>query len=505
MKKRIILILGIILLIICSLAVYVLFIRPDTGLVMEIKSPLRTMGNLSIRDIVFATDDFYFYPETVDAEEGWLRVPENRDIQNSRMITIHFIRFKSINKNHGYPVVYLAGGPGGSGTHSAAGDRYQLFMKMREVGDVIALDQRGAYGTDYYTPCPVSWKYPLDKPANVEVLDGIMKSYLDNCEKQVGDSISIAGYNSKESAEDIDDLRKALGVEKLNLWGISYGTHLAFAYLRYFPDHVNKMVLAGVEGPNDTFKMPSQIDTVLKRINNEILADESARKVMPDFIGSFRSTLKKLKNNPVTVTVTDERTNEKHSVVLGPLDLQLALYSLMGEREHIAEIVKHLYPIFHGDYTDLARLIYRGKSRNRELIMNVAMDCASGVTADRLAEIEKESKTSLIGYAPNFKLMARYSAWSKFDLGDQFRSPISSDVPALFISGTLDAKTPPVNASEIIKGFPNGKQLIIDGASHDDDLFLSSQKIGEEILTFFKTRNTDIDAVHLDPIEFSLP
>ena len=37
---------------------------------MEIKSPLRTMGNLSIRDIVFATDDFYFYPETVDAEEG---------------------------------------------------------------------------------------------------------------------------------------------------------------------------------------------------------------------------------------------------------------------------------------------------------------------------------------------------------------------------------------------------------------------------------------------------
>ncbi len=173
-------------------------------------------------------------------------------------------------------------------------------------------------------------------------------------------------------------------------------------------------------------------------------ADESARKVMPDFIGSFRSTLKKLKNNPVTVTVTDERTNEKHSVVLGPLDLQLALYSLMGEREHIAEIVKHLYPIFHGDYTDLARLIYRGKSRNRELIMNVAMDCASGVTADRLAEIEKESKNIINrDIHRNFKLMARYSAWSKFDLGDQFRSPISSDVPALFISGTLDRKTPP--------------------------------------------------------------
>src|SRR3546814_18583991 len=40
-------------------------------------------------------------------------------------------------------LVYLAGGPGGSGISAAEGPRFELFMALREVADVIALDQRG--------------------------------------------------------------------------------------------------------------------------------------------------------------------------------------------------------------------------------------------------------------------------------------------------------------------------------------------------------------------------
>jgi hypothetical protein len=47
----------------------------------------------------------------------------------------------------------------------------------------------------------------------------------------------------------------------------------------------------------------------------------------------------------------------------------------------------------------------------------------------------------------------------------------------LFISGTLDAKTPISNAEEIKRGFPKGMHLIIDGATHCNPLFLSSPKI----------------------------
>ncbi|MDQ3819716.1 MAG: alpha/beta hydrolase, partial [Acidobacteriota bacterium] len=69
-------------------------------------------------------------------------MPENRSDPKSRLIEIVFVRFKSTAKNPGPPIIYLAGGPGNSGIDQARGNRFPLFMAMREFGDVIALDQR---------------------------------------------------------------------------------------------------------------------------------------------------------------------------------------------------------------------------------------------------------------------------------------------------------------------------------------------------------------------------
>src|SRR5215204_3406766 len=81
--------------------------------------------------------------QKVDVEFGELTVPENRQRPNSRLIQLAFVRFKSTSQNPASPIVYLAGGSGGSGISAARGTRFPLFMAMREVADVIALDQRG--------------------------------------------------------------------------------------------------------------------------------------------------------------------------------------------------------------------------------------------------------------------------------------------------------------------------------------------------------------------------
>lgn len=57
-------------------------------------------------------------------------------------------------------------------------------------------------------------------------------------------------------------------------------------------------------------------------------------------------------------------------------------------------------------------------------------------------------------------------AWGVPDLGPGFRSPVSSGLPVLFVSGTLDAHTPAANAKEVLAGFPNGRHLIVDGGAH---------------------------------------
>ena len=56
------------------------------------------------------------------------------------------------------------------------------------------------------------------------------------------------------------------------------------------------------------------------------------------------------------------------------------------------------------------------------------------------------------------------------DLGAGFRAPIRSDVPTLFISGTLDNNTPPFQAEEMKWGFTRATHLIVENAGHEDTM-----------------------------------
>ena len=104
------------------------------------------------RQIMFAAQS----GEKVEAFEGSFSVPENRSNTKSRMLTLHYVRFPSTAKKPGSPIIYLAGGPGGSGIDTAKRERLPLFMAMREFGDVIALDQRGTGASNDLPNCKSS-------------------------------------------------------------------------------------------------------------------------------------------------------------------------------------------------------------------------------------------------------------------------------------------------------------------------------------------------------------
>ena len=75
--------------------------------------------------------------------------------------------------------------------------------------------------------------------------------------------------------------------------------------------------------------------------------------------------------------------------------------------------------------------------------------------------------------------------------------------PYLFISGTLDVRTPPSNAEEVRKGFSNSVHLIVDGAVHSDPLFLSSPKIKEVMLEFMRGEKLSTTTITLPPLELA--
>jgi pimeloyl-ACP methyl ester carboxylesterase len=437
--------------------------------------------NLTIKPYVFENSK----KEKVEAELGRLKVPENRKKKNGKMIELAFVRFKSTSKNPGFPIIYLAGGPGGSGIQSAKYGRFPLFMAMREFGDVIALDQRGTGDSKPNLSCQNKIDLPFDKPLTRENLIKEESEKLKTCAAEFEkNGVDVSAYHTLENASDLNDLREALGVRKISLWGISYGTHLTLVTIRKYGQYIDKAILAGVEGVDDTYKLPKYTQDLMVDLDKRLKEDPELSKVIPDFLGLVKTVHQRLEKEPVVVELTDPKTEQKFNITLGKYDLQYLFSAFSGSNEAQALYPKLYYDMSNGDFTFLAQQIARYRKGNASSVMSIAMDCASGLSQKRQVQIQTEMPNALFSNAINdpFPEICNSVNYTKVD--KSFYKPVKSDVPVLFISGTLDGRTPVSNAEIAAKGFLNISHLIIDGAGHSDPLFLSSPKILETMQNF---------------------
>lgn len=451
-----------------------------TGVAPSAAQPVA--GELQTIDSVFVSQA----GDTVAAQYGFLWVPENRSIPEGRMIRLGYVRFPSTVSEPGPPIVYLAGGPGGSGIDAARGIRFPLFMQMRQAGDVIALAQRGTRGSIPHLSCQLPWIYPTEQALTRETFLQSMLEWSQLCaDYWRGVGIDLTAYNTVESADDVEDLRVALGADRISLLGISYGTHLALSILRRHPRSVYRAVLAGVEGPDQTLKLPSAVQATLARVDSLVRADSAASARYPDFLGSVRAVLDTLEASVVNVEALDPATQDSVIVTIGAFDVQWLTAGSIGSSRILSQLPFLFEQLSAGEYSIIAPFVLGGRSRNM-LAMTFAMDCSSSASPERLDRIRREEAETLLGDAVDFPLPYVCDAWPHTDLDDAFRSPVRSDVPVQFISGTLDGRTPVENADDVRAGFPNSGHLVLEGAAHSDDLLLSTPRISQVVLAFLE-------------------
>ena len=422
----------------------------------------------------------------VAAERGELWVPENRSDPESRLIKLAFVKFASTSSNPGSPIVYLAGGPGGSGVDTARGRRFPLFMALRAVADVIAFDQRGTGWSNDIPRCDLGRAYPLAEPLANEGLIPFMREQAAFCTrfwKEAG--VDLAGYNTWESAADLDVLRAALGADKITLWGISYGTHLGLAALKRYPERIDKAVLASIEDLDETVKLPALTDAYFARVQKAIDADEQAAKAYPDIAALMRSVHAKLDASPAILTVQTE--GGPTTLAIGKLDLQMLVSRMISDPPNIERLPALYAGLAAGEYGELGQVVYDNMRKDFGRYaggMSEAMDVASGITARRLELVGEQAQTSLLGDALNFPMPHLLGAYGVPDLGDAFRAPVVSAVPTLFLSGTLDGRTYPESAAETAARFANGTHVLVESAGHN--LFMVSPEVTEVILAFLE-------------------
>ena len=140
---------------------------------------------------------------------------------------------------------------------------------MRATRDVILLSQRGTGLSQPRPACRSNEPLPVDFFASAETMSRSLGARARLCAEQLRQrGIDLAAYNTQESADDVEDVRKALGADRVALFGFSYGTHLALSIVRRWPSSIERVVLAGTEGPGHTWKLASTMDAQLEKLSD---------------------------------------------------------------------------------------------------------------------------------------------------------------------------------------------------------------------------------------------
>ncbi|MGV9009557.1 alpha/beta hydrolase [Brevundimonas sp.] len=436
--------------------------------------------------------------QETDAERGFFEVPEDRRVPGSRRIRLGYVRFASTSPNPGPPIVYLAGGPGGSGVRTAMGPRFPIFMALREVADVIAFDQRGTGLSDHIPERPAPSVFPA------LTRDGITRWYRDEMQKAWVDwtraGVALTGYNTEQNADDIEDLRRHLGADKVNLWGISYGTHLALSVLKRHPRSIGRVALASLEGQDQTIKRPAHIDAFLGRVDRLIGNDPVARAAVPDLPALMRRVHERLEADPVTVTLP--RDGGSTELRMGGFGVQMLASGMVANPPSLS-MLPSLYLALDAGKTEVLTPLFPSPQNYFSIGgMPEAMDLASGISPARLAMIEEEAKTAVLGDAFNLPMPQLLGAIPGVDLGEDFRRPIPIDTPALLVAGSLDGRTPLEEQAEVIAQFRHKTQVLVENAGHN--VFEAHPEVQTLLARFFREETVSNTKLTLPPPTFAV-
>jgi pimeloyl-ACP methyl ester carboxylesterase/DNA-binding beta-propeller fold protein YncE len=377
-------------------------------------------------------------------------------------------------------------------------------LQYLEVGDVVLVEQRG-YTTrgeqlvfDFRgTP------QPLDRPAS---LDAWKQFAVDLARAAVpayaSRGIDLSGYTILECADDVDDLRQALGYRKISLVGQSFGSQWSFAIMRRHPEIVERALLSGVEPLDNGYDMPSHVFAALQRMAWDVDRDPTLRPYLPQggLMAAVREVMNRLRAAPISVQVTDPRTNQTDTVVLGVTDFQ-QLVSISPRPQVIIPIYNGRYEMWAARVRDMR--LSGGIGRNDAgTLIGWLIDSSTGVTPFREHLLRTDSAVEFLGTWIFDLFIAATDIWPSEDVGDEFRTPVVNRTPVLFVHGDWDTSTPIENTLGMLPYFPNAHALIVHRGTHGarSEIEFSMPELMEKMFEFLKTgRRTQL------PVNVELP
>jgi pimeloyl-ACP methyl ester carboxylesterase len=402
-----------------------------------------------------------------------LTVPLDRTGATPATVPLHY----AIQRRGPKPVlIALSGGPGQSSVAAASSFAISLQPALSRYR-LAVLDQRGT-GESGVLNCP--------NLQRLRSLDAFLPTELAACAARVGPARAF--YTTADTVLDIDALRQALGADKIALMGISYGTHVALQYARAFPQHVSKLILDSIVGPDgpDAFLLDTYRN--LPRVLDEQCANGACRFATRDPVADVAALVRRMNaSGPLRGDYFDDQGRRRTTQYANPDELAFLLTA--GDLNPFlqASLPAAISAARRGDPALLMRLRRIGEGAPTRLAdlsfgINAATGCEDVALPYPLATplpdrpaIAQQALAAIppTDYDPFDGQTVLRTSYVDDCLdwpGDAVRPPFTGplpDVPALLLGGRLDTRTPIENAFATQRELPHSAVVTLKGSGHD--------------------------------------
>lgn len=419
---------------------------------------------------------------------GTYEVWEDRTARAGRRIPLRIVVLPARGRERQPdPVFYFDGGPGGAAT-DAAGFIARLLAAVNQSRDLVFVDVRGTGGSGALRCDPPSDEAPLQHYFDEFLSDDYVRACL---QRQQAD---VRFYTQPIAMDDIDEVRQALGYDRINLFGSSGGTRQEQLYLRRHGASVRSVVMHGAHPMDGELPLAFSraLDAGIQWLIDACTADTACRAAHPEIASDWEQSKRRFDAGPVDATVRHPGTRREERVRISrgvyADGVRHMLYNLGGARELAARI----HAAAQGNFGPFAQAELRQTLMFDRVLADgfyLSSTCAEDVRFITEDEVRTATEGTFLGDYRVRRQQAACRIWPPGEgIDGDFQRPVKSDVPALVLSGEVDVATPPAAAEHVVRALTHARHVIFPNQGHD---YANPACASQLIANFINTANAE--------------
>jgi pimeloyl-ACP methyl ester carboxylesterase len=421
-------------------------------------------------------------PEGAPVECGFVVVPQDHNEPGGSVIRLATAILRDQSAEHQPdPVILLAGGPGERVVANALALGPTL-APLHPNRDLIFFDQRGVGLSEPALECPEFVPVMLDaldeEDADV-VAQSVFDGFMTCRDHLVNDGHDLSVYTTAQNAADVNAIRIALGYDRINIYGGSYGSLLAQATMRDYPEHLRSVAF------NSTLPLESSLfvdatttfANAIMRLLDACESDEACSTAYPDLHAVLFEVIDRLNNEPIPITVVNPTDGQTYDALLTGDAVRGNLGTFLYISQIIPVLPQAIYDVYNGDLDLMTQLSSTRLAlldlMSRGMMMSVMCNAdLVGKVPEDLLNNTAELPSQLVS-TEDIEITIEYGAfgicenWPVSVADSSAKEPVISDIPTLILEGEFDPVTPP-EYGELVAGYlSNGYYFEFPGLGHD--------------------------------------